>query len=485
MANESNIKDELKGLFKEHDYNQLYYKQDIVTYQINGTTNFYQAIRNVPRYVPITDRTYWNQLNVTEGSSEGNTPVDDVDYFCISSNEGDCDIYLIGITNVDENFELIQLDNNDDNNGGTGRSLRSTRRVDDPDPDPDPVVFEHSPFNLEYSTDKINWTKLTLYYYLTGERVIDFFSDLIHFENPGDKVYFRGNNIKGTYYYSEENEYNYEVNFVESNSDDSKTFSVTGDLQTLVSSDGTDKENGCFYDFLSKHNSITITTAPDLTATSFVDHKYFHLFAEQHLLTKPANIYTDFSLEDLNGLDRVFNYMYGESGITEPMNLNNITIATNADYSLFLDNFSYIYGATSFNITDDSHTINGFSGITTPDSESAFTLCSELGNINGFDTADVYIITQNTVIENPLYTGESPINDLLFSKFSTLKSSDEEYTMVTIEAAPANNNYEFEKWQETTDGGITWTDVDNGTTATITIPVYDTPRYLRAIVTQR
>jgi len=64
MANneENNIAAQLKPLFPKHNFNKLYYEQDVVTFTINGELGFYQAIRNVPRFVKITDRRYWNLL---------------------------------------------------------------------------------------------------------------------------------------------------------------------------------------------------------------------------------------------------------------------------------------------------------------------------------------------------------------------------------------------------------------------------------------
>lgn len=366
MASESNIKDELKGLLKEHDYNQLYYKQDIVTYEINGTTNFYQAIRNVPRYVPITDRTYWNQLNVSECSAEGSTPVDDVDdvdYLCFTAQTDGANLCLAGMTK-DVNIDDV--------------------------------------FSLEYSTDKVNWE--TLEFNVIQEQDQDspavIMSSLIEFAE-GDKVYFRGDNTNGTSYIDYNSYTGYALCFT-STTEDPSYFAVSGDLQTIVDKTGQDKEHGSFGGtiglFMNNQDysfptSFYITTAPDLTATTLLPMKYNTLFYGQTALTKPANM-PSFTTSDLpyndDNVSACFDSMYyGCTSLEEPADFNDLTITSQDDVDCICDNLIDIYTDTPFNITDDNgETLNGFAGLTFPYDSLSFTsydLAWEvLGNTRGF-----------------------------------------------------------------------------------------------------
>ena len=367
MANESNIKDELKVLFKEHDYNQLYYKQNIVTCQINGTTNFYQAIRNVPRYVPITDRTYWNQLNVAEGNAESSTPVDDVDdvdYLCFTANEDDSTLNLVCF--IGEEYA-------EEESNSTPKSAEVNTSNMTPHQNP--------PFVLEYSIDKINWSVLNMYQ-IEDDGQFMLISDTISFDHAGDKIYFRGDNINGTNFYDDSNNNLwYDVKFI-GNSD--STFSVSGDLQTIIDKAGNDKEHGCFDSLFSvASNSISITSAPDLTATSFVDNKYMALFFGQSELLHPATM-PNITISDIENNTGVFQQMYAGSSIQEPANFNSITINSGGAYGIFVSNFDSIYESTTFNITNDNITLNGFEGIEFPTSDATYGTAEMLGNTNGF-----------------------------------------------------------------------------------------------------
>lgn len=79
MANKT-IQEALKPLFEEHDYYKRYKKLAIVTYtDKNGDIWFYQATRNVPRYIAITDKRWWRKLNQKQSSDTipiDPTPVD-------------------------------------------------------------------------------------------------------------------------------------------------------------------------------------------------------------------------------------------------------------------------------------------------------------------------------------------------------------------------------------------------------------------------
>lgn len=428
MANESNIKDELKALFKEHDYNQLYYKQDIVTYQINGTTNFYQAIRNVPRYVPITDRTYWNQLNIEEDS----VPIGDVDYLCFTAQNDGANLCLAGVTmgvNVDDVF------------------------------------------SLEYSTDKANWEALEFNVMQEQNGTTMLISSPIEFAE-GDKVYFRGDNINGTTAMDYNSNTGYMFVFT-STTEDPSFFAVSGDLQTIVDKTGQDKEHGNFGDgdgeislFIHNSNapfpmSLYITTAPDLTATTLLPTKYANLFNGQAALTKPANM-PSFTTSDLPSLGDIpvgcFANMYdGCDSLEEPADFNDLTITSQDDVYRIGYNLQNIYKNTHFNITDNNgETLNGFAGLTFPYDSLGFTSYdfadSCLNNTNGFGFSSQYKL--NVSVENGTIVKIDRASDtgseIGHSAANLYYNNNNVGTDVTIYLYGGGNS--FNKWQISTDG---------------------------------
>lgn len=447
MANTNEeIINQLKPLFKEHDYDQLYYKQDIVTYQINGTTNFYQAIRNVPRYVPITDRTYWNQLNV----AESNTPVDntdDVDYLCFTANE-------------DNSFLLLNCYISEEYAEEESNSFPKSAGVNTSNMTP----HQNPPFVLEYSIDKINWSVLNMYQFDNdGDFIL--ISDTISFEHARDKIYFRGDNINGTYFSDDSSkDLWYEAIFVSSSD---STFAVSGDLQTIVDKTGNDKEHGCFDSlFAIIIGSVFITSAPDLTATSFINNKYNNLFEGQVELLRPATM-PNITISDLEGLYSVFVAMYSRSGIQEPANFNSITINSGTDHSLFGANFNYIYARTTFDITNDNITLNGFEGIECPNIDSAYTLANNiLMNTNGFNPGNAYLYhAEVRIVDGTVYNIAAPDSVYIFN-YVMHYNDDAIGEAITIHAN-GDSGASFDKWEVSYDNGSTWEDAVNDVIETI------------------
>jgi len=82
MSEENNdIRVQLAALFEEHDYNKRYERLSVVYYMINGKIEFYQAIKDVPRKIPISDKDYWTLATISVSqdnySPGGDNPSDD------------------------------------------------------------------------------------------------------------------------------------------------------------------------------------------------------------------------------------------------------------------------------------------------------------------------------------------------------------------------------------------------------------------------
>ena len=98
------IKEKLKTLFEEHSLHKKYKEQDIVYLTIDGDIGFYQALRNIPRYIPITDDRWWRRLNKREVDSITPTPTPEPDpdptpevdtaRAIVGYNSNECDVEL-------------------------------------------------------------------------------------------------------------------------------------------------------------------------------------------------------------------------------------------------------------------------------------------------------------------------------------------------------------------------------------------------------
>ena len=367
-------------------------------------------------------------------------------------------------------------------------------------------------FALEYSTDGENWQPWTFTKGDPEDGTIPCASDTLTFNSVGDKVYFRGNNTEGTSYFDVVNEIDYYlfmfVGAVGTSTLDNE-FAVTGDLQTIVKDDGTDKEHGCFGAFeTGLFNSypdveiptgyMLITSAPDLTATTLVPFKYSCLFMNQTLLTQPANMPL-FSLSDLPLIDfgeevdpgYAFYYMYyGCSSLTSPCDFSGIVVTTEEDAPIDeidlyrTSNVVGIYYGTTFDITSDDGLsgLVGMSNINFPiyypfedngqaymaELTSFYFACS-LGNINGFDCAVVYIEqTSGGYAQTKDSEGVVLIDNV--STAYWIPNNGEAHAGCS---AYPSSGYHFVKWQSSTDGE-TWDDIPGATskayTATITQP---------------
>lgn len=344
-------------------------------------------------------------------------------------------------------------------------------------------------FAVEYSSDRTNWNNLSISKTEADEGIYLAISDTITFQNIGDKVYFRGNNTNGTTHIISDDPPSFMAfKFVGGNNTQTEDneFSVSGDLQTLVKEDGTDKEHGCFgmpeggglftnVNFLdSDASGILITSAPDLTATNLGNLTYAELFSGQSLLAHPATI-PEFTLEDLPnpGYAGCFYEMYAGTGLTEPADFSHIVIneQTSSDELVKIENFVGIYEATDFDITSDNgETLNGFEGIQFPitfieDNEteelSSLQFAYILGNTNGFRLAHIYLNAGNKgdIIPSDGYIGSHEEPTYIVPLNESLN--------VTLTADP-REGYHFVKWQTSNDEGSTWTDIQNAINTTYT-----------------
>lgn len=500
MANTNqDVINTLKVLFDPHDYNKTYDRLNIVSYNFDGRIDFYQAIRTVPRKIAINNENYWKKLTV--GSSSGTptpTPSDEPDYLCFTANNAGATLRLFGVVDPEYTGELL---------------------------------------DIEYSTDKKTWTTWEIEAVVGGEAAT---TSVLTFTNVGDKVYLRGNNINGTTY-SKDDFDGYYYSFVFLGADDThaedNSFAVSGDLQTLVDKTGQDKEHGCFgFDDLglfmndetlsSNEAGITITTAPDLTATKIINFKYVNLFAGQTALTQPARMpaltTADLPQIDMNNpmLSYSFAYMYqGCTSLQQPVDFSHLTINSMEDVMSVMMALSAIYIYTNFNITDDGGaTLNGLEGLTFPttveyagetQTVDSFMFAQQLGNVNGFppqerltelfvgyatngddSTSTGYtsiefdndsVVKQGaTLIATPLTA--TPLNPFDYGVNVNYRKIDTAAYDGTVQArliCTPNNNCEFVRWEQYSNGS--WNTIGSSATITITITDSVEKHYYRAV----
>lgn len=382
MANESNIKDELKVLFKEHDYNQLYYKQDIVTYQINGTTNFYQAIRNVPRFVPITDRSYWNLLTTGEDNfidddePTNNSDEKDIQYIKFKA-EQDGTHFIINSTTpyID--------DTNDESIGGNTRMIKSESNSNNNNNIIAPPVFEYSINNGK--------TWLPVEFEALHTQGDDFVNNEFMLDmDKDDEVMLRGTNPNG---------FNNNVTTFTAVNDDNDILqmTVTGDIQTLVDKDLNNLEipniSTLFYDdgiSLSSDSNLTCT-GNKLTYSCFAD-----MFANQEFIETPMSLpnITNDSFADLTNvlsqsISAPFGRMYDNcTSLTKMFDIPNVSAHIDNDSfdeesGVILMSFKNCLKNTIFAISDDGETLNFQHNLTWTDKAKLYNYFQFVGNTNG------------------------------------------------------------------------------------------------------
>ena len=61
MAEET-IKDKLKTIFKEYNYNKTYKEYEVVYNSTGEDTTFYVAKQNVPRKTAISNTNFWKKV---------------------------------------------------------------------------------------------------------------------------------------------------------------------------------------------------------------------------------------------------------------------------------------------------------------------------------------------------------------------------------------------------------------------------------------
>ena len=416
---------QLKELFKEHDYNKLYKHLAVVTHTINEKLSVYQAIRNVPRFVKITNTRYWKLItNVQDESVEPSEPSEPEptgpDYLCFTA-ENDNSSLRVQVVGA-------------------------------------PLIVDT--FALEYSLDKETWTSVEF-----NNTSIDTYSnnvitsDVFEFDKD-DKLYFRGNNIDGTFKINDDesayNQLGYIANFVSGDTDNPSVFSVSGDLQTLVDETGEDKEHGCFSNLFNYNLCyLYITTAPDLTATKISNYMYVGLFSNQYLLKRVANIAqihtTDLPVEYEDKYIELDNYMGGGGSfvamyyncisLENYSEFNNITCETYDDYNIIYSHFNMIYAGTYIKIyNDESDTLNGFDNLNI-DSNVYYggNKYFATSNINSYRSAcnELKIIDYTVNEDNESYVSISGLQ--VWSKFFTNTLYDRQNLEVIINAYNATD----------------------------------------------
>ena len=161
------IKEKLKTLFEEHSLHKKYKEQDIVYLTIDGDIGFYQALRNIPRYIPITDDRWWRRLNKKEVDSITPTPTPepDPDPTPTPDPEPDPDpdpdpdpeptstakIYL---SSNDSQYGIATIEDQEATDGYYTVNVGSTVTLK-----AIPITYQtHAFFKWQTSTDGTNWT---------------------------------------------------------------------------------------------------------------------------------------------------------------------------------------------------------------------------------------------------------------------------------------------------------------------------------------
>lgn len=374
MANESNIKDELKGLFKEHDYNQLYYKQDIVTYEINGTTNFYQAIRNVPRYVPITDRTYWNLLTTDEPTN--NSDEKDIQYLKFKA-EQDGTMFTIGSVTPYIN------DTNDEPKGDT----RMITSESDSNNTIDVPIFEYSINNGE------TWLPVEFEAQHTqGEDVV--FNVFTLNMDKDDELMLRGTNPNGFYD-------NITSFYAFDDNNNLLQMTVTGDIQTLVDKDLNNLEIPNVSTLFNNDDGIVLLLSSDSNLTCTGNKLTYSCFAGmfryQEFLETPMSLpnitndsFTDLSDVLENSELAPFISMYNNcTSLTKMFDIPNISAhvfndTDTEENKIILLSFKDCLLNTLFTISNDGgDTLNFQHNLTWEDVNLLYSYFQFVGNTNG------------------------------------------------------------------------------------------------------
>lgn len=491
-----NIGVQLKPLFEVHNYNKIYKKLAIVTHTIDGELSFYQAIRDVPRFVPIIDFRYWKLItsvqdeNIEPSEPEPSEPIEPEptgpDYLCFTAENDNSSLRV----------QVIGA----------------------------PLIVDT--FSLEYSLDKETWTSVEFNNTSTdtySNNVIT--SDVFEFDKD-DKLYFRGNNIDGTFKKNDDesayNQLGYIANFVSGDMNNPSIFSVSGDLQTLVDETGEDKEHGCFYNLFNYHVCwLYIITPPDLTATKLNGYMYTGLFSDQMYLKRAANI-TQISTTDLlnrndfddlyfsiegeyTGSKGAFSYMYNNCiSLEDCSEFNNITCETEDDYyDKLYDHFNSTYLGTYVKISNDGGvTLNGFDNLSiNPDTCGADNIDFAQYVLNAYRGVcnELKIIDLTTSNENAADARISGIDS--WSKFFTKTLSDNDNLEGIITAYNVTDNVgsncsigNLSIFDSTTSSSIplkvyksydeeNWTDVSDGIqNNTLAITLEDKPLTVYKIV---
>lgn len=370
-------------------------------------------------------------------------------------------------------------------------------------------------FALEYSTDGETWQDWNFTKGVAEDGFIPCASDTLTFTSIGDKVYLRGNNTNGSCYsdiLAGAVYYNFMFMGGEGTNTLDNEFAVTGDLQTIVKDDGTDKIHGNFsnaetalFTTYGADQEITtdyimITSAPDLTLSKLGFLTYYNMFAGQSLLQNPANM-TKFTLDDIPSLQvgddvypgSCFVYMYaGCSSLQVPCDFSGFVIdeiSTQDDMNKLCTCLRGIYDMTLFNITINNKDVLGLPNIEkwpiTFDFDGGDTFgrvefCEmALGNSNGFSVCNVsidkqghgdWIPSEQTVSYH--YDGITDIVPIFGSLQTSPLTLDIPCWIPTNGSAVLSctpeipQGYNFVKWQESSDGE-TWTDMTGLTDETL------------------
>ena len=335
--------------------------------------------------------------------------------------------------------------------------------------------------DVEYSTDKENWT--TLEFSEGGAGVL---SDTITFTNIGDCVYFRGDNPNGTasmelgyiYYFS----YPYFSESEENDIPKTNEFSVYGSVGSLKDKTGQNVNGGAYMLLFSDYlyvagegkTSYQITSAPSLPSNTDVLGLYSYTFAGQDLLKQPARMYPFESLT-VNS-SQAFGYMYSGCDLANTAILPKLQLPddyTDDDVAKLIYALQATFAGKSVEgsqtvsqsivTTDNGATLKPIPLIDFPLTYSnmyydTWLFATKILMCNGgFETANIRLYCEGDIgeIDDHIRCNYHEHNIVEYRKcwIPTNGSSTLEFSLNDIPSGMS-----FVKWQVSNDGGSTWTD---------------------------
>ena len=357
--------------------------------------------------------------------------------------------------------------------------------------------------DVEYSTDKENWT--TLEFNDVGNGWV--YSDTITFTNIGDCVYFRGDNPNGTasmkdgyiYFFA----YPY---FSDSEIPKTNEFSVYGSVGSLKDKTGENVNGGAYALLFSDYNylvggdtSYQITSAPSLPSNTEVLGLYLYTFAGQDLLKQPARMYPFESLTV--NISQAFGYMYSGCDLANTAILPKLQLPddyTDEDIFNLIYDFQGTFSGKMFDgqptvsqsiiTTDNGVTLKPIPSVDFPlmfndryyDTwlfATQVLMCNggfEMSNIHlDWEGDDGYIDDIGDYV-NCYYHGQDILSD------GKCWIPTDGSSTLTFEMNSVPSEHAFAKWQVSYDEGSTWTDVTTSTSYEVVLSSTD-DFYIKAV----